>query len=340
MPLARPEDYRAMLDEAEQGGYALAAINVTSSQTVNAALQGFVDAGADGILQMTTSAGEYASGSVARDMAVGARGLAEFAAAVSERVPVCVALHTDHCTADKLDGFVRPLLAESTSRRARGAKPLFHSHMFDGSNLPLEENLRIASELLDQCAAADVVLELEIGAVGGEEEGAPGADRAHLYSTPADAIAVVEALGSGERGRYLLSATFGNVHGHYAPGDVTLQPQLLGEIQEAVAARLGGRRLQLVFHGGSGSTPAEMATAIGHGVVKVNVDTDAQYAFTRAVAGHMFENYDGVLKVEGGVGRKQVYDPRVWGRAGEAGMAALVEASCRALGSAGRSLAA
>ena len=339
MPIASAAEYKAALDRALKDGYALAAVNVTSSQTLNAAIRGFAEAGADGIVQITTSGALYASGS-AEDMALGARAIAEYAHVAAQRAPVLIALHTDHCRAEHLDELVRPLLAESLKRRDRGESPLFHSHMFDGSNLPLEENLRIASELLEDCRAADVLLEIEIGVVGGEEDGIVGGGPSErLYTTPADALAVAEALGTGERGRYLLAATFGNVHGHYAPGHVQLRPALLGELQEAAADRYGGARFQFVFHGGSGSTAAEISEAVSHGVVKMNVDTDAQYAFTRAAAGHMFENYSGVLKVDG-VGDKRAYDPRSWGRKAESAMADRVAEACRQLGSAGRSLAA
>jgi fructose-bisphosphate aldolase, class II len=338
MPIATAEQYPAMLDAAAAGAYALPGVNVTSSQTLNAALRGFAEARSDGILQVSTGGGEYASGTV-EDMVLGARALAAFARVVGERCPVLVALHTDHCPPDKLDGFLRPLLAESLERRDRGEEPLFHSQMFDGSTLPLEQNLTIASELLEQCVCASVVLEIECGVVGGEEDGmrAEGPPE-RLYTTTADLLRVAEVLGTGERGRYLLAATFGNVHGVYAPGNVKLRPKVLADGQEALAATRPGARFQYVFHGGSGSAPQEIREAVSYGVVKMNIDTDTQYAFTRAVAGHMFADYDGVLKVDRGVGRKKAYDPRSWGREAEAAMATRVAEACQQLGSAGRSL--
>jgi fructose-bisphosphate aldolase, class II len=342
MPVATPEEFEAMLAAARASSYAYPAVNVTSSQTLNAALRGFAEAGSDGIIQITTGGAEFASGGGAKSMALGARAIAEFAHVVGEHYPVLVALHTDHCTAEDLDRFVRPLLAESAARRTHGAPPLFTSHMFDGSQLPLRENLRIAAQLLEECAALDVVLELEIGVVGGEEDGidAAGIPNERLYTTADDALAVADALGTGEWGRYLLAATFGNVHGHYAPGRVQLHPSLLAELQAALVSRRGGAaRFDFVFHGGSGSSAEEIAEAVHHGVVKMNIDTDAQYAYTRAVAAHMFKYYDGVLKLEGGTGEKQQYDPRTWGRKAEAEMAGRVAEACRELGSAGRSLA-
>jgi fructose-bisphosphate aldolase, class II len=338
MPIATPEIYAQMLDRAKEQGFAYPAINVTSSQTLNAALRGFADAGSDGIVQISTGGAEYLSGSV-KDMVTGATALAEFAGTVAARYPVHIALHTDHCPKDKLDGYMRPLVQVSKERVARGQEPLFQSHMWDGSAVPLPENLQIASELLTECAAARIIMELEIGVVGGEEDGVVGEINEKLYSTPEDALATAKALGLGERGRYILAATFGNVHGVYKPGHVKLRPAILKEIQDAVGAAYGKTApFDLVFHGGSGSALEEIREAISYGVVKMNVDTDTQYTFTRPVAGYMFTNYDGVLKVDGEVGSKKAYDPRSWGKAAETGMAARVVEACQDLLSAGKQL--
>jgi fructose-bisphosphate aldolase class II len=338
MPIATPEIYAQMLDRAKEQGFAYPAINVTSSQTLNAALRGFAEAESDGIVQISTGGAEYLSGAV-KDMVTGAVALAHFARTVAAKYPVNIALHTDHCPKDKLDAYMRPLLQISVERVARGEDPLFQSHMWDGSAVPLGENLQIASELLAQCAKAHIVMELEIGVVGGEEDGVVGEINEKLYSTPEDALATAEALGLGERGRYILAATFGNVHGVYKPGHVKLRPSVLKEIQDAVGAKYGIEKpFDLVFHGGSGSDLADIREAIGYGVVKMNVDTDAQYSFTRPVAGHMFKNYDGVLKVDGDVGSKKAYDPRTWGKAAEEGMAARVVLACQDLLAAGTKL--
>jgi fructose-bisphosphate aldolase class II len=338
MPIATPEIYAQMLDRAKEQGFAYPAINVTSSQTLNAALRGFAEAESDGIVQISTGGAEYLSGAV-KDMVTGAVALANFAHTVAAKYPVNIALHTDHCPKDKLDAYMRPLLQISVERVARGEEPLFQSHMWDGSAVPLGENLQIASELLTQCAKAHIVMELEIGVVGGEEDGVVGEINEKLYSTPEDALATAEALGLGERGRYILAATFGNVHGVYKPGHVKLRPSVLKEIQDAVGAKYGIQKpFDLVFHGGSGSDLTDIREAIGYGVVKMNVDTDAQYAFTRPVAGHMFKNYDGVLKVDGDVGSKKAYDPRTWGKAAEEGMAARVVLACQDLLAAGTKL--
>ena len=339
MPIATPEIYAQMLDRAKEHGFAYPAINVTSSQTLNAALRGFADAGSDGIVQISTGGAEYLSGAAVKDMVTGAVALAHFAETVAARYPVHVALHTDHCPKDKLDGYMRPLVQISKERVARGEEPLFQSHMWDGSAVPLTENLKIAAELLADCDSARMVMELEIGVVGGEEDGVVGEINEKLYSTPADALATAEALGLGERGRYILAATFGNVHGVYKPGHVKLRPSILKDIQDAVGTAHGKTSpFDLVFHGGSGSALEEIREAISYGVVKMNVDTDTQYAFTRPIAGHMFTSYDGVLKVDGDVGNKKAYDPRAWGKAGEAAMAARVVHACEDLLSAGKRL--
>jgi fructose-bisphosphate aldolase class II len=340
MPIATPEVYAQMLERAKEQGFAYPAINVSSSQTLNAALRGFADAESDGIVQVSTGGADYLSGSAVKDMVTGSVALAHFARVVAMKYPVNIALHTDHCPKDKLDGFMRPLVKLSQERVARGEEPLFQSHMWDGSAVPLAETLEIASELLDECAKARTVMELEIGVVGGEEDGVVGEINEKLYSTPDDALAVAEALGLGERGRYILAATFGNVHGVYKPGHVKLRPSVLNDIQEAVGAKYGqDKPFDLVFHGGSGSALEEIREAISYGVVKMNVDTDTQYSFTRPVAGHMFANYDGVLKIDGEVGSKKAYDPRAWGKAAEAGMAARVVRACQDLMSAGHRMA-
>ena len=339
MPIATPEVYAEMISRAKAGQFAYPAINVSSSQTLNAALRGFADAGSDGIIQVSTGGAEYLSGPTIKDMVSGSVAFAAFAREVAKKYPVNIALHTDHCPKDKLDKFVRPLLAISKERVARGEEPLFQSHMWDGSAVPVEENLRIAEELLAECAAAKVVLEIEVGVVGGEEDGVVGAIDEKLYSTTEDGLATVAALGLGEKGVYMAAMTFGNVHGVYKPGNVKLRPEILKEIQEAVGAKYGQEKpLNLVFHGGSGSLLSEIRSALDYGVVKMNIDTDTQYAFTRPVAGHMFTNYDGVLKVDGEVGNKKAYDPRAWGKAGEEGMAKRVVHACEDLRSTGTSL--
>ncbi|MFI6941353.1 class II fructose-bisphosphate aldolase [Streptomyces sp. NPDC050418] len=339
MPIATPEVYNEMLDRAKAGKFAYPAINVTSSQTLHAALRGFAEAESDGIVQISTGGAEFLGGQHNKDMVTGAVALAEFAHVVAKKYDITVALHTDHCPKDKLDTYVRPLLDISAERVARGEAPLFQSHMWDGSAETLADNLAIGQELLAKAAAAKIILEVEITPTGGEEDGVSHEINDELYTTVDDAIRTAEALGLGEKGRYLLAASFGNVHGVYKPGNVVLKPELLKELQAGVGAKYGKTSpFDFVFHGGSGSTLEEIHTALEYGVVKQNLDTDTQYAFTRPVADHMFKNYDGVLKVDGEVGSKKTYDPRTWGKAAEAGMAARVLEACQALRSAGTKL--
>jgi fructose-bisphosphate aldolase class II len=340
MPIATPEIYAEMLERAKAGAFAYPAINVTSSQTLNAALQGFADAASDGIIQVSTGGAEYASGPKVKDMVTGAVALAEFAHEVAKNFSINIALHTDHCPKEKLDSYVRPLLAVSDERVNAGKGPLFQSHMWDGSAVPLEENLSIAAELLEQTARLNVILEIEVGVVGGEEDGMVGGSGDKLYSTVEDGLSTADALGLGEKGRYITALTFGNVHGVYKPGNVKLRPAILKDIQEAVGNKYGKEKpFSLVFHGGSGSLLEEIREALDYGVVKMNIDTDTQYAFTRPTADHMFKNYDGVLKVDGEVGNKKMYDPRSWGKSAEEGMAARVVEACQDLRSVGTTLA-
>ncbi|MFE4470809.1 class II fructose-bisphosphate aldolase [Leifsonia sp. NPDC056824] len=340
MPIATPDQYAEMLDKAKAGGFAYPAFNVSSSQTINSVLQGLTEAGSDGIIQVTTGGADYFAGQTVKARATGALAFARFATEVAKNYPITVALHTDHCPKGALDDFVLPLIAASEEEVRAGRNPIFQSHMWDGSAVPLNENLEIAQEMIKRTKAINAILEVEIGVVGGEEDGVQheGSNEA-LYTTLADVEKAVEALGLGENGRYMAALTFGNVHGVYKPGNVKLRPELLKEIQDGLAAKYGTgpKPLDLVFHGGSGSTDAEIAEAVRNGVVKMNIDTDTQYAFTRSVAGYMFDNYDGVLKVDGEVGNKKAYDPRAWGKVAETGMAARVVEATQQLGSAGHS---
>ncbi|MGP2495600.1 class II fructose-bisphosphate aldolase [Schaalia turicensis] len=338
MPVATPEVYAEMLNRAKEGKFAYPAINVTSSQTVTAAIQGFAEAESDGIVQISVGGAEYASGSTIKNRVTGSLALAAYATEVAKNYGVTIALHTDHCAKQNIDSWIRPLMEIEATQDL----PTFQSHMWDGSAVPLAENLEIAKELLALSQKAKTILEIEIGVVGGEEDGVVGEINEKLYTTTEDALKTVEALGLGENGRYLTALTFGNVHGVYKPGHVKLRPEILGTIQEEVAAKVGwknNRPFDLVMHGGSGSTAEEIALAVENGVIKMNVDTDTQYAFTRPVVEHMFRNYDGVLKIDGEVGNKKQYDPRSWGKSAEAGMAARVVEACQRLGSVGTKMA-
>ncbi len=336
MPIATPEVYAEMIDRAKAGKFAYPAVNITSSSTVTAAIQGFAEAESDGIIQVSVGGAEYASGSTIKDRVTGSLALAAYATEVAKNYDVQIALHTDHCVKKNLDSWVRPLLALEAEQVKKGLNPTFQSHMFDGSDIPLEENLVIAAELLELSQAARTILEIEVGVVGGEEDGHVAEINEKLYTTAEDGLATVRALGAGEKGRYLTALTFGNVHGVYKPGAVKLRPSILADIQKAVGAEIGKESpFDLVFHGGSGSTAEEIAEAVDNGVIKMNIDTDTQYAYTRPVAGHMLANYDGVLKIDGEIGNKKQYDPRAWSKLAEAGMAARIVEACQQLRSAG-----
>ena len=342
MPIATPEVYNQMLDSAKKGGYAFPAINCTSSETINAAIKGFAEAESDGIIQFSIGGAEFASGQAVKNKVTGAKALAAFAHEVAKHYDVNIALHTDHCQKEVLDDYVRPLIAYSQERVNAGELPLFQSHMWDGSAVPIDENLEIAQELLAKARAANIILEVEIGVVGGEEDGVEAKAGANLYTSEEDFAKTVDALGTGENGRYLLAATFGNVHGVYKPGNVKLRPEVLDMGQKVAEKKLGlaegTNPFDFVFHGGSGSEKEKIEEALRYGVIKMNVDTDTQYAFTRPVVSHMFENYNGVLKIDGEVGNKKVYDPRSYMKKAEQGMADRVIEACQDLRSVGTSV--
>lgn len=342
MPIATPKQFAQMLDAAQQGGYAYPAINCSSIVTINAALKGFADQKSDGIIQFSTGAGQFASGLNNKKAAHGTIVLAEAAHRLAEQYGVLVALNTDHCQPEDAPKFLDPLLEATANRRAKGENNLFQNHMLDASVLPLDANMKISRQYLEKCAALEIVLEVEAGVVGGEEDGAAGhegmpADK--LYTTPEDMVAVHEALHSVKGGRFTFAATFGNVHGHYKPGAVQLRPEILKQGQAAVVAKYGkDAEFDLVFHGGSGSPLDQIRKTLGYGVIKMNVDTDTQYAFTRPIVGHMFKNYDGVLMLDGELGNKKAYDPRAYLKAGEEGMAKRVAQACDDLLASGRTL--
>ncbi len=340
MPIATPKQFAAMLDTAQESGFAYPAINCTSIITLNAAFKGFADNKSDGIIQFSTGAGQFASGINNKDMAYGCIILAEAAHRLAEQYDVLVALNTDHCQPEKAAEFLKPLIEATAKRRAAGENNLFQNHMLDASILPLAENMKISQEYLKLCAENDIVLEVEAGVVGGEEDGSAGSDdtpEEHLYTTPEDMLAVHEALDG--LGRYTFAATFGNVHGHYKPGAVKLRPEILKDGQAAVMDKYGkDSEFDLVFHGGSGSLLEEIRETLDYGVVKMNVDTDTQYTFTRPIADHMLQNYEGVLKVDGEIGNKKLYDPRGYLKKAEEAMAARVGQACNDLLSSGKTI--
>lgn len=341
MPIATYDQYCTMLESAYKNKYAYPAVNIASIETANAALKGFAEAKSDGIIQVSTGGGEHASGQMVKDSALGAISLANHVHLLAERYNVFIALHTDHCRPEKLDSFLHPLVRETEKRRAEGRGNLFQSHMFDGSSLPIDNNMRISKELMERCAKNEIVLEVETGVVGGEEDGyrTDGAASPKLYTTPEDMVKVYEVMEGVPGSKYMVAATFGNVHGVYKPGSVKLKPEILKHGQDAIKRKYGENAgMYLVFHGGSGSTREEIRETLEYGVVKMNIDTDTQYAFTRPIADHMLKNYDGVLKVENEVGNKKLYDPRAYLKLAEINMSKRVIEACEVLRSAGRTL--
>ncbi|MEM9446039.1 MAG: class II fructose-bisphosphate aldolase [Verrucomicrobiota bacterium] len=340
MPVATPKQYEAMLDAAQEGGYAYPAINVTSIITINGALKAFADKKSDGIIQVSTGGGAFASGSEVKDMALGAIVLAEAVHRLADRYDILVALHTDHCQPAKVDTFLKPLIAATAERRKKGLGNLFNSHMLDASELPLNENLALSGELLKTCAEQEMILEIEAGVVGGEEDGMDHSDQPaeKLYTTPEDMMEVYESLKG--KGRYLFAATFGNVHGSYKPGAVQLRPEILKQGQDAVMGKYGKEaEFDLVFHGGSGSDLSDIRETLDYGVVKMNIDTDTQYAFTRPIVDHLMTNYDSVLKIDGEVGDKKKYDPRTYLKKAELSLAERLAEACDDLLSTGKTIA-
>ncbi len=339
MPVATPKQFAAMLEAAQAGNYAYPAINITSLTTINGSLKAFAEAKSDGIIQISTGGGQFASGLAVKDMALGAIVLAEAIHTLAERYDILVGIHTDHCQADKVDSFLRPLLAATRERRNAGKGNLFTSHMLDASELPLKENMALSKALLKECAELEIVLEVEAGVVGGEEDGVDHGDQPNekLYTTPEDMLYVYEQLQGV--GRYMFAATFGNVHGAYKPGTVKLRPDILKQGQDAVVAKYGkSAEFDLVFHGGSGTLLEEIRETLDYGVIKMNIDTDTQYAFTRPIADHIIKNYDGILKIDGEVGNKKLYDPRAYLKKGEQGLCDRMKQACDDLRSTGKTL--
>lgn len=337
MSIVNYQQYCEMLDKALKNHYAYPAFNVSDMETASAVLAGLSQAKSDGIIQVSLGGAAHASGATVKDKVLGAIAIANYVQLVADQYDINVALHTDHCKASNIDDYLIPLIEETERRRAAGLPNLFNSHMFDGSDIPLSQNLETAKTLLKRCAENDIVLEIEIGVVGGEEDGVnnEGVANEKLYSTPEDMIKAYEAL-SPIGGEFIVAATFGNVHGVYKPGNVKLRPKVLLDGQTALKEKYGeDKQLKFVFHGGSGSEKSDIHETLDYGVIKMNVDTDTQYAFTRPIADHMFKNYNGVLKVDGEVGVKAVYDPRSYLKLAQAGMAQRVVEACNDLRSVG-----
>ena len=335
MPIVDYKQYCKMLNRAYENKYAYPAFNVSNMETASAVLSGLQRANSDGIIQVSIGGAAHASGVDVKDSVLGAVVLADYIRVVANRYDINVAIHTDHCRSCDLEKFLIPLVDITEQRRKEGLPNLFSSHMFDGSDVVLEKNLEIAKNLLKRCYENEIILEIEIGVVGGEEDGVnnEGIENKKLYSTPEDMLKAYEALNNISK-NYMVAATFGNVHGVYKPGNVKLKPKVLLEGKKAIEEKYGiGESFKFVFHGGSGSSQEEIKETLEYGVVKMNVDTDTQYAFTRPIVDHMFKNYDGVLKIEQEVGKKSVYDPRSYLKKATLGMADRVIKACEDLNS-------
>jgi len=339
MPVANYKQYCEMIETAKKNGYAYPAVNVTSPSTANAAMQAFAEAKSDGIIQVSTGGGVFNSGQTPKDMVLGAISIAQHIHLMADKYDVFIALHTDHCQPGKVDSFLIPLIAETEKRRSMGLPNLFNSHMLDASELPLAENIALSKVLLERCSKCEIILEVETGVVGGEEDGVDNSDLPDdkLFTTPEEMVQIAEAL--NPIGRIMYAATFGNVHGVYKPGNVTLRPDILRKGQEAVVAKLGqDNHHDLVFHGGSGSELSDIHETLGYGVIKMNIDTDTQYHYTRPVVDFMLKNYDQVLKLDGEVGVKGKYDPRAWLKLAENGLKNRMIKACEDLKSVGTTI--
>lgn len=335
MSVVSYNEYCEMLNKAYNNNYAYPAFNVSNMETASAVLMGLEKANSDGIIQISIGGAAHASGANVKDSVLGAIVLSDYIRIVADRYNVNVALHTDHCRNSELNSYLIPLIEETEKRRKEGLGNLFSSHMFDGSDISLDENLNISKELLARCAKNEIILEIEIGVVGGEEDGVNNENvtNSKLYSTPEDMLKAYEAL-KDISSNYIVAATFGNVHGVYKPGNVKLKPKVLLEGKNAIESKYGkGNAFKFVFHGGSGSSKEDIKETLNYGVVKMNIDTDTQYAFTRPIVDHMFKNYDGVLKIEGEVGVKSLYDPRSYLKKAQESMAERVFEACEDLNS-------
>lgn len=343
MPFADYTLFREMIDHAFRKRYAFPAINVHDIFTLNGVIEGFARAESDGIVQIYPDAAAAVSGEIS-DPVIGAVTLAEHAHRLAERYGVAIAVHTDHCGPEQCSSYLLPLIEETKKRRARGERNLFTSHMFDGSALPLPENLAASKKYFELCRENDLWLEIEIGIVGAENEteSADVLERSKdrkLYTCGDDFLSVYTELGAISGEGFLVAPAFGNVHGVYKPGEVSLKPEILRECQRTLSEARGEQsRFKLVFHGGSGSSVEEINRAIEFGVVKMNFDTDGQYVFTRSVIDYMLKNYDSILRVDGEVGVKRAYFAETWLKVGEEVMSSFVSDMCRKLGSAGNSV--
>ena len=344
------KSYQAMVNAAKSGGYALPAINVVGTNSVNAVLEAAQKAKSDVIIQLSNGGAQFFAGKGFADSfeakVLGAVSCAQHVHLMAKHYGVCVALHTDHAN-KKLIPWVEALVSHSEKHFEKSGAPLFSSHMLDLSEETLEENLALSEAMLKRLAPIDMSLEIELGVTGGEEDGVgheveEGADNSHLYTQPDDVLKAFNLL--NPIGHFSVAASFGNVHGVYKPGNVKLRPEILKNSQALVQAEHNTKHnpLDLVFHGGSGSDPAKIEEAVGYGVFKMNIDTDTQFAYAQAAGEYVFENekaFKHQLDPDSGKPYKKVYDPRKWLREGEEGMVKRLLKAFDDLGATGKSAA-
>ena len=355
MPTLKPgvvsgEDYLTLLEAAKDGSYAMPAVNVVSTSSINAVLEAAAKSSSDIIIQLSNGGAQFYAGKGMPDggnaKILGAVSAAHHVHLLAEHYGVAVVLHTDH--ADKsLIPWVEALIGHSEQHYEKTGKPLFSSHMLDLSAETIDFNLAESARLLGRMTKLGMSLEIELGVTGGEEDGVghdieDNADNSHLYTQPEDVLRAWNELNA--IGHFSVAASFGNVHGVYKPGNVQLRPEILINSQKLVQEthKTAPLPLDLVFHGGSGSEEAKIKAAVEYGVFKMNIDTDTQFAFAQPVGDYVKANpvaFAHQLDPESGKPYKKVYDPRAWLRKGEEGMVARVRAACDVLGSTGKSLA-
>lgn len=341
------KDYLTLLKACKDGHYALPAVNVTGTNTVNAVLEAAAKNNSDVVIQLSNGGAEFFAGKGMEDSfqakVLGAVSAAQHVHLLAEHYGVCVILHTDHAN-KKLLPWIDAMLDHGEEFFKKNGKPLFSSHMIDLSEEPIEENLAESAKRLKRMVPLGMSVEIELGVTGGEEDGvgSDDVDSSKLYTQPEDCLRAYEVL--SPIGHFSLAASFGNVHGVYKPGNVELRPEILKNSQALVAKthKLNENPMDLVFHGGSGSEKEKIEESLGYGVFKMNIDTDTQFAFAESIGNYVDANakaFKYQIDPTDGAPYKKQYDPRVWLRAGEKGIVERLDEAFKDLKSNGKSLA-
>jgi fructose-bisphosphate aldolase, class II len=346
------KEYRQLIQACKEGGYALPAVNVVGTNVLNAVMECAAKNKSDVIIQMSNSGARFFAGEGLPDAhkarVLGATSVAQHVHLLAEAYGICAVLHTDHANR-KLVPWVDGLIDQSERYFERTGKPLFSSHMLDLSAEPIDDNLKECARVLKRLTPLGMSLEIELGVTGGEEDGIGhelkegDVGNPKLYTQPEDVLKAYDML--SPIGHFTVAASFGNVHGVYAPGNVKLRPIILKNSQDLVAKKhdLNKNPLDLVFHGGSGSEKRQITEAVGYGVFKMNIDTDMQFAFAQAVGKEVEANpkaFKYQVDPQTHAPYKKLYDPRKWLRAGEMGIIARMEETMKDLGSIGKTVAA